>query len=467
MTNTDQFYFVVSYGETGTPRDRWTPITDQISGEERPVPIMWDNGKDAADWCQSLRSDDYYRRRYGVPEGAALAVVRIARQAPSNDWQAREQERFTSGRYKPVPWASDPDAQQVPNWHFAHIAESDTQKIAFTETPEKGAADRQKVMKPGDYLQRYTNMDEVRREYYVGEVLGTNLEVKYGRTSDEIEALYIRCHAQGGAGDVHSCMAYPNGHFNSRVHPTRVYGAGDLAFAYIENESGQITARAMVWPELKRCGRIYGNQSYELKIALRRAGYGHFCYSALNGARLLKIPAEYYSENHYVMPYIDGDQSFDDAGDYFTIGGDYSAARTDGIAVMENHSECECCGDDVPDSELTEVDGDMWCRGCVSNNAFTCEHCDTITPDREANSVMYNARGYDQSWCNHCTENHAVFSERHGQSISGSLAVCCDECGEYFLPSDMHQHNESEYCGDCLESVIENETETETETEGA
>jgi len=133
-------------------------------------------GKEAAqakDYLDTPRQ----RYRYSVPEDHSLFIYREPDAGEGDaQWREREAARFASGRYKPVPWQDDPEMRGVPD-HFAHIAESNSQKIAFTENDAKGRADKQKVMSAADYLSAYVSGDYEKRQYYVDVMLGVSNEV--------------------------------------------------------------------------------------------------------------------------------------------------------------------------------------------------------------------------------------------------------------------------------------------------
>ena len=71
-----------------------------------------------------------------------------------------------------------------------------------------------------------------------------------------------------------SCMSYEAGDEDIResIHPVRVYGAGDLAVAYMRNARGKINARTICRPEKKVYGRLYG-ASGRLREALEAQGF--------------------------------------------------------------------------------------------------------------------------------------------------------------------------------------------------
>jgi hypothetical protein len=148
--------------------------------------------------------------------------------------------------------------------------------------------------------------------------------VEFARTPDDIEAVYTWGKPTiNGRHFPTSCMSYGPEHFESGIHPVRVYGAGDLAVAFIHNSTKErIVARCLCWPERLRHGIIYG-ADLPLRHMLEALGYTR---GSMRGARLLKIPYD----GGFVMPYID-DLSVSDDGGFFRIGGRIPADEHNGL----------------------------------------------------------------------------------------------------------------------------------------
>jgi hypothetical protein len=457
--------FYIRHGITGTDRDTWEFVADRDGN-----PLEYGDGKSAATAKEAL-GGAWERERWSIPEAHSLFIYREPDAGEGDaQWQEREAARFASGRYKPLPWADDPELTTPPE-HFAHIAESNAQKVAFTETDAKGRADKQKVASAADYLQAYVIGDRDRKAYYVSVMLGLSTEVHFADTSDAIEAAYVEMagysRSNGDYAGVLSCMTYRTSHFGN-VHPVRTYGAGDLALAYIRAEAGDdapgsICARALVWPEKGICGRVYGPGASTLRGALRAQGFGEFDDCALVGARLLAIPHPNDDPNCYVMPYIDGHHRFKwgAAKEHFVISEDgFEAANTGGYAYTYNACECERCGDTVREDNTREVDGDTWCNDCASEYARTCDHCqETSSCDHsEVIAGAYIAasgrrRFSFETWCEHCLENGATYSEAHSHYIADGEGETCDHCSEFFLPDELRDFGDIRVCSDCHDDL--------------
>jgi len=335
-----------------------------------------------------------------------------------SDWKLREVYRFLLGKYKKVPWANEnwwirekcpPDI----HFHFTHVSRDDPSKIAYTPSERHGIEDRQVRMKPGKYLNKYFSSILSNEEIanWAGRFAGENETnfLKFARTADEIERVYV--------DGPNSCMSDKS--FESSIHPARVYAAGDLAVAYIER-GGEITGRAVCWPEKKIHSTIYGDDN-RLKSALESAGYEK---DSLCGAKLLLI-----EEDHCIVcPYLDNGEQVEISGNYLIIGDGISAQSTTGL-VGTNY--CDCCEEYCSDTTL--VGNENWCESCM-DNAFYCDCCDNWYPCED--SIRINGRRYEEYWCSDCAENNAFK---------------CDHCEEYFADSGIEVENET-WCEKCVEN---------------
>ena len=82
---------------------------------------------------------------------------------PDNEWIDRERARFETGHYKRPGWIDEGAA--LPSFHvavgdpralhFAHVSREDSSLIAYTESEEKGRADKKRQIKPGRYLEKF------------------------------------------------------------------------------------------------------------------------------------------------------------------------------------------------------------------------------------------------------------------------------------------------------------------------
>ncbi len=354
--------------------------------------LYYPDGQEAATFANYLKESNrgftFRIKRYKLPQDAAEQVE------AANTWKAREASRFTDGTYTPLPFAQEEWFKEEHGKlnHFAHVSTEDKGKIAYTRDHASGVRNIKTRVSVGRYLQEYFShvlSFEPRKEtggtntagekitvdalqWYVknfNNQYGGGTTLKFASTRDDIAEVY-----ENGPS---SCMSYPAGDYScDPVHPTEVYAAGDLQLAYLEDEAedGRITARALVWPERKAVGRIYGDV-LALSAALEEAGYSREDACSLNGARLLKIP----HNNGYVMPFIDGAGNYGPHAtdpDYFQIGGRKCATYTSGIDHEDSES-CSHCGEYAGELSTVYVnrygDAEYWCECCVETRTFYCE----------------------------------------------------------------------------------------------
>ncbi len=427
----------------------------------------------------------------------------------SDDWQSRERERFSSGEYGDVSWRYAAFWMNRPEncetrLHFAHRSKDKAAFVAFTESPEKGARDIQTRLRPGVYLKRYfgeiLSDAEVTHFARLHAMLSGehNSELKFATKADEIEYIYTNGPA--------SCMSLAAREFSSNVHPVRVYGDSDLQLAYLEGDSGYhdapIMARALVWPDRKIYGRVYPTpERYydsqkdcaraaqsELISALESAGYqsGRF-----RGAKIQKI----YDEHNgaHVMPYLDGDQSVDDTGNYFTIAfnGEYDATNTNGL--LDSGFVCDHCEERASRGYENSVNvrrgEQIWCDSCVNSYAFYCtgtgeyyseSSFESVEIDGDIYSLEYAESHftyceYSEEWTRGC--RYTVETKNGEQTWCESSvmdnAFMCEGTGKWHSSDDYESVEidgvtyEREYAVEAGLLTAETETETETETESA
>lgn len=200
-------------------------------------------------------------------------------------WKARELKRFADGKYKPVIWVGQAWWDNNHNKdHFVHVSLKDQTKIAFTKSDGDGIKDIQTAIKPGKYLTEFFShllTAEQIREYAMQQSMPfENKELKFATTPEEIERVY-----KPKLGS--SCF--------SGTTKANLYGSGDFAVAYIEDESGEITARAVCAPERKIYTYPYGDDT-RLERLLEKAGYSQSYGSGWKGLRLL---AKWYWRDFY------------------------------------------------------------------------------------------------------------------------------------------------------------------------
>jgi len=286
--------------------------------------------------------------------------------------------------------------------------------LLYIQSTEKGRRGIHTPIKAGRYLKKFFGdylSDKEIKFYASWQAEGTiptefadanKWELRFANTSDEIVQVYH--------DGPRSCMDGRN--FSKERNPTRVYGAGDLAVAYLYNPDADrpIRARALVWPAKEVAGRVYPtpHEYWEsdgfsceaeakgcqmaLQQRLKAAGYRtrEEDPDGFNGARILKVE----HRGGWMMPYMDGDYGVDDEGQYFTMSNNcpnMDCQSTSGWIEgyegdEENYWTCNHCGDDFNADDYSSLTvftayhprwgargSQDWCECCADNHAFTCE----------------------------------------------------------------------------------------------
>jgi hypothetical protein len=347
------------------------------------------------------RWSDYGQLRTGLNE-------------PNGAWRHREAEALYTEKYTCLPkewleleWTKgsviDPSS---PNFHYPHISVHEAHMLAFTENDEKGVRDIQKRMKAGRYLKQFfgDKLNELYGDKEANAIIARMAaqfghlampdEVKFATTPDEIERVYTN-------GPT-SCMSHSECDYSSDQHPVRVFGAGDLAVAYIEREGRGITARALCWPERKVWVRIYGDE-HRLAPALRYQGFSQGGNDCLDGAKLLKIK----QGRAFVMPYIDYHDCAGPDGEFLVIGqGDLPTQNTNGLTA--DSYRCVACETDLTNDNYV-AHGDVFCEDCFNERYFYCDRNGDLT-SRDDEVCMEHG----ESWSQYAFDEHGFTCDQSG-----------------------------------------------------
>ena len=332
-------------------------------------------------------------------------------EAAAIDWREREQSRINDGTYTAADWPGYNYLFRLLNKypdHFAHVSKDKPGFVAFTESPSKGEQDRQLRMTTGRYLVRFysrhlTGPDIARLAALTGDKGGFEILTE---TKDIVTA-YVH--------GPNSCMGKGLEYFSTgEQHPTAVYGGNSDVKLAVLTRNGEVTARAIVWPEKLQSSTIYGDAD-RMRPELHALGYstGQF-----NGAKLNRIETKY--------------------GDTICAYLDWSADGTDGL--LGNGCSCSNCGDSLSEEDLyhSEHGDGPYCDSCYYEMYARCEHCETET-DRD--DVIYiDSEGI--SVCSCCASDS--FYE-------------CDDCGDWHPINNVTEVNDSDklVCSDCLEKYSE------------
>lgn len=451
-----------------------------LDGEEsglvlsfQEIPCQYETGGDAARDVDRLRGE----LLSGMVSRIKYRIVPVKIDLSDDSWKQRERDKFNSAVYVPVPWARESWflASEHAENHFPHISVNDPGKIAFTESDEKGAKDIQLRLRAGRYLKRYysTQLAEHEIRLWSARVfLETGgFEIAFATTPDEIERVYLE--------GPHSCMAHTSDYYQTDgVHPVRVYGAGDLAVAYMKTGDDTISCRAISWPDKKIYGRIYGDgaeYNTKFKDALHDMGFEHGGECEFRGARILKIDNR--PNDGFVCPYLDCHDSVsegDDSNFLYIGGGEYCAQHEMGYCGDDENSDfCAMCEESYhaeEDGGFIEGSGSV-CQSCYENYAFYCEECETTTHIDNAVAVdcdsitVCQSCAQDYPSCCECYDRFKIdnlMQTNDGDSVCESCLEnysTCDNCTELFKTEDMSD-SVANHCQDCGDAKEEDEKES-------
>jgi hypothetical protein len=370
--------------------------------------------------------------------------------------------KYPDARYQSSVYIFDPDTAP----RFPHISLKQKGMIAYTPSAEWGHEDRQQIIRPGKYLEKFhPYVDKATRDQWCEEIRAfAEQTLQITRDADEIERLYLH--------GPQSCMSHRLASYSSDVHPVRVYGGcADTAVAYI-GTLDNCKARCVVWPDKRIYTRVYGDKA--LTHLLTANGYTS---GSLEGARVQAIR----TGNTWVMPYVDYMEYACLTSDrrYFILTNDadaieemaavvasYDAQQTNGVCDEDevDRNTCEHCGDRVGRDET-------YCESC-NEDRWSCDNCgeDYFTDDGRHNT----ADDADGSYCDSCWRRGgndcAVCGDSWYQRNNAGNDLCgdcedthhwCAESGEYV---NTEEHTD---CTSCHEDEDEDITTTTTEDTSA
>jgi hypothetical protein len=376
-------------------------------------------------------------------------------------WRDRETlDQSTTERKGPVWYRQQWWGDHVEIWqsHFPLVSREDPKMLSYYQSPEKAAMGVRTRIRPGRYLTKYFR--EILTEKQIAQMArwqetGT-FETDYhdaeaypllfATTAKEIRTVYEDGPAScmSGSADNYYCDGW---------HPSIVYAAGDLAIAYIkEAATGNIRARALVWPARKIVGRVYptpdshwagdGFASQEDAEAMQHALHNRLLedgyqdatktgQTSFNGARLRKI--ELYRDDRYLMPYLDQGYKVNDCGDHFEMHqhGDIGADGTEGhIEIEDDRPTCDRCAYRVDEDDLSTVYlrptmrrifRANWCPDCVADHAFICDGSGALFDD-SVDAATVDGNTYTVAYC----EAHFSFSDYSHEWFEGARVLMDD-----------------------------------------
>ena len=403
-------------------------------------------------------------------------------------WREREERMFhpnvSTGLaiYNPPVWSEEKWWVNVAHRfkdHFVHVSFIDPTAVAFTEDEAKGEADRQTMMRPGKYLQKFLAAGPS-GEIEHGPLKGTEpritkMQVAYyadwhqaGKRPENEDVLaftedadeIVRLYEEGPE----SCMMGKG--WDTQYHPVRVYAGGGLALAYMTSASGEVTGRALCWPARECFGRVYptpnsdrDRERYdELMARLKAKGWTSINEdnTIFEGARLTQLTSRYGS---YLMPYLDNEygvrEVYRDGKSWWEMTHEEDhQENTDGTLCGSNSEPdwtCDNCEEGFSDDEYSYpvysrwatsgvvrigngLEGyargeQTWCESCRDNSTFYCDGSEEHYTEDSDNVYAADGNTYEHNWflahggwqCVHSEEYHLFDDDEPVKLADGSL----------------------------------------------
>lgn len=370
--------------------------------------------------------------------------VRPRKEADPNAWKAREQSRFKTGMYKPLPVSWSIVSAKNPD-HFLHVDTKNPEMVAYFASPEDGQRDRATVTTPGRYIGQFTDLNVTgeQAKHLIAEIDAARTGVLFAWSRADFKRVY----ENGPSSCMHKRgVDFPYG----GIHPAEMYAAGDLALAHFWDEkTKKASARAVCWPEKKLYGRCYGDIA-RLQKALSDLGYkpvenggtSHGTFPAGVRFHLLENPQR---KGHYVAPYLDnfncslvGEGEFAVTLAYNTPPRDYPKGKK--ILTRGAYGEwvasrlCPKLQNMQPEHGLEGgrwymirgVD-EEWSEQAKNNHAFTCAHTKELWPKEDKYRMIIGGQSYARSAA------EAIGSFR------------CAVTGLDYLKSDLHAEEDGQF----------------------
>lgn len=350
-------------------------------------------------------------------------------------WADIAQKKFDDGEWKPTPWHNEPwfiEGEKT-NQHFTHISVRDSDLVAHVIDYSEDK-DKMRIVsgRAGRYLRKfYDNVlsdGDIRSWSTKLAIESGDIEILYAADPDEIEHVYTH--------GPNSCMSRDADYYKAKIHPCRIYGAGDLAVAYLKNKNGRIISRSVCWPEKRVFSSIYGdggNYDDVLRNHLTlEKGWSQDHYG-LNGAKCLKID---YKKG-FVAPYIDGMLGLKVHSDHLIIqsgGYDFRAGSESGALGYC----CDDCEDELEDEdEGYEWNGGTYCSDCWSLYAFNCNECCDESDREHGHSID----DWGTMVCDYCHSRYFA---------------ACDECGvNVRIEEVMESPDGRDFCDSCYSDNVD------------
>lgn len=409
-----------------------------LSDRSHNVPNLMRDGTYSTREAAEERVDGL-KRAYGDDIIVGVHEVSEAEKRSRNLDQARNRAasfiRYEVDHYSQAGFTDEEWFLPYAEVHYPFLkVVDDRTMVSFYENENKLIADTRTEMRLGRYLRRFNKDlrdEEVERLVAAADVKVRGPALTITQDADEIEEVYVN--------GPNSCMAHPARCFNGHIHPVRVYAGPDLGVAYI-GESDDASGRAIVWPEKKVYGGVYGDVS-RMKLLLEREGY---VKGSFRGARLRRIENE--NGPGLIAPYCDVSTWASDDGDWLVLGGgDICLNNTDGTCDS-NMEECEECGCEYnPEDEGGYVrtgryDDVRVCDSCWSD-AVDCHEIGDRVMERAATRVV--SSDGDMVWVSDWNLGDYVECEGRDELVHIDMTMTTDD-GDVYHVDDAPEADEDD-----------------------
>jgi hypothetical protein len=338
---------------------------------------------------------------------------------------------------------------------YAHISDEDPTKIAYAPSFAYAQKDRMIRTSVGKYLGKLfpslfnqQQLQAISEKYQLAHTPPT-LHMTPNTDADGWEWVYE--HATGFT----SCMMYnrPSDRYLAvdacgANHPVRAYAhpANKLSLAWIGIPGVEVWARCIVNTENKTMIRVFGDQ--RIGPLLEAAGYKHDAQAALFGQTLCIMPRASNPGEIY-LPYFDASCTvavLPTAGaDHLIVvnGENYngSGGSSSGVTYMptrpldqqslkcedededdDDMRQCDCCGDDTHDDNLTYIEDD---------DANVCAYC------RDRHYVFgIIGRRHHEGYMHDDNAVHCVSDDRYYHDNFLDFYDLVEIGGEYYKQTD-------------------------------
>ena len=347
----------------------------------------------------------------------------------SREWHDREQINSRGCMHSAIKKAIGlypPD-----NWHllvleWAHHADSDPSRVAYTQNDRKGESDIQTVTSVGKYLRRHFSLmpDHTVRDI-AAMFTGHSYEIL--RTMPEM----LRALKDAPS----SCM---NNHMWANrdwdEHPYNVYDPQYGWALAVSRMGDKVTGRCLVNEDGNKTfvrsyndGESFSYSNEGLEMWLRENGYTKSHSWA--GCKFKRIERRGYCIN-ILAPYLDGDDK--------------------DIIAYTDHCEIVESGDGEYVCESTD-------GGCEEQHSAHCDHCDEGCDEGDLTAIGYHA---DSHVCEGCLDYqyvHAIGRNADSYYVHRDDAVYVESQDSYYVEYYLEE-NDIVYIDDCHEYFHRDDT---------